>query len=75
MEKTAQQSSKINPEGRLIYYFEALNGMQTSIRLSPEGYTYMQKTKKLSKAGCNIIILCHGHMWRMMNLKNVQKSI
>ena len=60
----------------MIYYVEALNGMQTSIRLSPEGYTYMQKNQEIIKGWLQYnIILCHGHMWRMMNLKNVQKSI
>lgn len=41
--------SKINQEHRLMYYFEALNGMQTSIRISSEWFTYIQKNQEIIK--------------------------
>lgn len=32
-----------------MYYFEALNGMQTSIRISSEWFTYIQKNQEIIK--------------------------
>lgn len=40
---------KINQERRLMYYFEALNGMQTTIRLSAEWFTYIQRNQEIIK--------------------------
>lgn len=50
--------SKINQEYRLMYYFEALNGMQTSIRINSEWFTYMQKNQEILKGWLqyNIIV-------------------
>ncbi len=50
--------SKINQERRLMYYFEALNGMQTFIRFSPEWFTYIQKNQEIIRGWLqyNIII-------------------
>lgn len=49
---------KINQERRLMYYFEALNGMQTFIRFSPEWFTYIQKNQEIIRGWLqyNIII-------------------
>ena len=41
--------SKINQERRLMYYFEALNGMQTTIRFSSEWFTYIHKNQEIIK--------------------------
>ena len=41
--------SKINQERRLMYYFEALNGMQTTIRLSPGWFDYIHKNQEIIK--------------------------
>ncbi|MCM1180556.1 MAG: HNH endonuclease [Clostridium sp.] len=41
--------SRINQERRLMYYFEALNGMQTTIRLSSEWFAYIQKNQEIIK--------------------------
>ena len=40
---------KINQERRLMYYFEALNGMQTTIRLSAEWFTYIHRNQEIIK--------------------------
>lgn len=41
--------SKINQEHRLMYYFEALNGMQTIIRFNPEWLAYIHKNQEIIK--------------------------
>ncbi len=41
--------SKMNRERRLIYYFEAPNGMQTTIRLTSEWFAYIQKNQEIIK--------------------------
>lgn len=50
--------SKINQEHRLMYYFEALNGMQTIIRFNPEWLAYIQKNQEIIKGWLqyNIIV-------------------
>ncbi|HBA70377.1 MAG TPA: hypothetical protein DCZ40_13615 [Lachnospiraceae bacterium] len=50
--------SKINQERRLMYYFDALNGMQTKIRLSSEWVTYIHLNQEIIKGWLqyNIII-------------------
>lgn len=40
---------KINQEQRLMYYFDSLNGMQTSIRIQPEWYAYVHKNQEIVK--------------------------
>lgn len=40
---------KINQERRLMYYFEALNGMQTTIRLSAEWFNYIHRNREIIK--------------------------
>lgn len=40
---------KINQKQRLMYYFEALNGMQTIIRFSEEWYSYIHKNQEIIK--------------------------
>ena len=41
--------SKINQEHRLMYYFETLNGMQTTIRFSPEWFDYIHQNQEIIK--------------------------
>ncbi|MCM1498497.1 MAG: HNH endonuclease [Clostridium sp.] len=41
--------SRINQERRLMYYFEVLNGMQTTIRISSEWFAYIQKNQEIIK--------------------------
>ena len=41
--------ARINQERRLMYYFENLNGMQTTIRLNPEWSAYIQKNQEIIK--------------------------
>lgn len=41
--------AKINQERRLMYYFEALNGMKTTIRVSPEWFTYIHINREIVK--------------------------
>lgn len=50
--------SKINREHRLMYYFEMLNGMQTTIRFNEEWLTYILKNQEIIKGWLqyNIII-------------------
>ncbi|MDE6433525.1 MAG: HNH endonuclease [Lachnospiraceae bacterium] len=50
--------SRINQERRLMYYFENLNGMQTTIRLNPEWFAYIHKNQEIIKGWLmyNIII-------------------
>lgn len=42
-------AAKINKEERLMYYFEALNGMQSEIRLSTEWTAYIHKNQEIIK--------------------------
>lgn len=50
--------SRINQERRLMYYFENLNGMQTTIHLNQEWFAYIHKNQKIIKGWLmyNIII-------------------
>lgn len=41
--------ARINQEKRLIYYFTALNGMQTAIHIQPEWITYIHKNQEIIK--------------------------
>lgn len=41
--------SKINRERRLMYYFEALNGMQTAILISSEWFAYIRMNQEIIK--------------------------
>lgn len=41
--------SRINQERRLMYYFENLNGMQTTIHLNPEWFAYIHKNQEIIK--------------------------
>lgn len=40
---------KINQNQRLMYYFEALSGMQTTIRFREEWYSYIHKNQQIIK--------------------------
>ena len=42
-------AAKINQERRLIYYFEALDGMQTTIRLNDEWFAYIHMNQAIIK--------------------------
>lgn len=41
--------AKINQERRLMYYFEGLNGLHTTIRLSSEWFMYIHKNQEIIK--------------------------
>lgn len=41
--------AKINQERRLMYYFEGLKGMQTTIRISSEWFKYIHKNQEIIK--------------------------
>lgn len=41
--------AKINRERRLIYYFNALNGMKTTIHIQPEWFAYIHKNQEIIK--------------------------
>lgn len=41
--------SRMNQERRLMYYFENLNGMQTTIRLNTEWFAYIYKNQEIIK--------------------------
>lgn len=41
--------SRMNQERRLMYYFENLNGMQTTIRLNSEWFAYIHKNQEIIK--------------------------
>ncbi len=41
--------AKINQERRLMYYFEALNGMQTTIRIEHKWLAYIHKNQEIIK--------------------------
>lgn len=41
--------TKINEERRLMYYFEGVNGMQTTIRIEQEWIAYIQKNQEIIK--------------------------
>lgn len=41
--------AKINQECRLMYYFEALNGMQTTIHIENEWFAYIHKNQEIIK--------------------------
>lgn len=41
--------AKINQERRLMYYFEGLRGMQTTIRISSEWFMYIHKNQEIIK--------------------------
>lgn len=50
--------SKINQERRLMYYFEKLNGMQTTIRFNADWLSYIHKNQEIIKGWMqyNIIV-------------------
>lgn len=41
--------AKINQQRRLMYYFDALNGMKTTIRVADEWYVYIHKNQEIIK--------------------------
>lgn len=41
--------SRMNQERRLMYYYENLNGMQTTIRLNTEWFAYIHKNQEIIK--------------------------
>ena len=41
--------TKINRESRLMYYFEAFDGMQTTIRMEKDWYAYIHKNQEIIK--------------------------
>ncbi|MCD8151457.1 MAG: hypothetical protein LUE92_18330 [Clostridiales bacterium] len=42
-------AERINQEKRLLYYFNELNGMQTTIRIQDEWYQYIHKNREIVK--------------------------
>lgn len=42
-------AAKINQERRLMYYFNALNGLKTTIEIQPEWFAYIHKNQEIIK--------------------------